>query len=234
MARERGSDGVVKAEAMAGRRAVRVRGAAQARAALEVAREIGWAGPLPLLSPPGAAAWLGAAVFLAQIAAACRGENGGENGGEEGGPIPPHGPPSAAPRPAEYPSPEWPLPEWPVPWPVPWPVLDCGAAPGLALAALRHAATPAPAGAPRLQALVLDPACPAWEQVAAAAARAGLPLWPALPPALDPGPRPIPGPAERARLRHWLAGAEAKDRSGGTEAGAALTAAPGDSPTALR
>jgi hypothetical protein len=74
------------------------------------------------------------------------------------------------------------------------PVLDCGRAPGHALAALR-------AGCP---ALVLAP-CPAFAAVDAAALEAGAWLWPARPPALDMG-RLRPGdPRDEARLRAWLA-----------------------------
>jgi hypothetical protein len=74
-------------------------------------------------------------------------------------------------------------------------VLDCGDAPGQALAALR-------AGA-RL--LILDPACPGFAAVAAAAAEVGAEVWPARPVSLDLG-RFDPGrPAGRRRLAEWLA-----------------------------
>lgn len=76
------------------------------------------------------------------------------------------------------------------------PVLDCGTAPGHALAALR-------AGCP---ALVLDAACPAFPVLAGAAAEAGALLWPRAPEALDTaGLRPGDAWAE-ARLRDWLRG----------------------------
>ncbi len=79
-----------------------------------------------------------------------------------------------------------------------WAVLDCGGAPGFALAALR-------AGA-RL--LVLDPAAPAFPAVAAAAAEAGAALWAERPPALDLGRLDLRGPEGRGRLRlaEWLTG----------------------------
>jgi hypothetical protein len=76
--------------------------------------------------------------------------------------------------------------------------LDCGDAPGFALAALR-------AGA-RL--LVLDPAAPAFPAVAAAAAEAGAEVWPGRPPALDLGRldfRRADGRG-RGRLAEWLTG----------------------------
>ncbi|MBV1798001.1 hypothetical protein [Siccirubricoccus sp. G192] len=74
--------------------------------------------------------------------------------------------------------------------------LDCGDAPGQALAALR-------AGA-RL--LILDPACPGFAAVAAAAAETGAKVWPARPASLDLG-RSDPGrPGGRRRLAAWLAG----------------------------
>ena len=58
-----------------------------------------------------------------------------------------------------------------------WPlaILDCGAAPGLALDALRQGAA----------ALVLDPAVPAFAALHALAVAAGATLLPARPPALD-------------------------------------------------
>ena len=76
-----------------------------------------------------------------------------------------------------------------------WAALDCADAPGPALAALR-------AGA-RL--LVLDPACPAFGAVAAAAAEVGAEVWPARPaPALDLRDLDLRRPAARARLAAWL------------------------------
>jgi hypothetical protein len=75
--------------------------------------------------------------------------------------------------------------------------LDCADAPGQALAALR-------AGA-RL--LILDPACPAYGAVAAAAAETGAAVWPARPgAALDLRSVDLRRPAGRARLAAWLAG----------------------------
>lgn len=82
-----------------------------------------------------------------------------------------------------------PLPPWQA-------ALDCADAPGHALAALR-------AGA-RL--LVLDPACPAFAAVAAAAAEVGAALLPARPPALDLRGIDPARPAGRARIAAWLAG----------------------------
>lgn len=76
-------------------------------------------------------------------------------------------------------------------------VLDCGDAPGHALAALR-------AG---LRELVLDPACPAFAQVAGAAAEIGARLRPARPPALDLAPLDLNRAGARAKLAAWLAGA---------------------------
>lgn len=69
-------------------------------------------------------------------------------------------------------------------------LLDCGAAPGLAMAALR-------AGQ---RALVLDPACPAYATVASAAGLLGAIVLPARPPALDLSER-----GARRRLTGWLA-----------------------------
>lgn len=85
--------------------------------------------------------------------------------------------------------------------PHPLAVLDCGALPGFALAALGSG----------VAALVLDPDCPAWPQVESAARAAGTPLWRAAPEAFDPGPRPpAPGSAAEAvlvaRLTLWLTG----------------------------
>jgi len=133
-----------------GQPAVVVHGAEQARAALAAAGPRG----LVLLSAPGAAAWLGAPVFLAIVAAAA---------------VP--GVPCRA-------------------------VLDCGADPGHALAALR-------AGC---RTLVLDPSVPAFGQVVAAAATLGATVWPARPPALDLATLDLRRPAQRARLAAWLAG----------------------------
>ena len=73
-------------------------------------------------------------------------------------------------------------------------LLDCADAPGLALAALRDGA--------RL--LVLDPACPAFAQVAAAAASLGAELLPDRPPALDLGRIDLRRPGGRAKLAAWL------------------------------
>ncbi len=70
-------------------------------------------------------------------------------------------------------------------------LLDCGAAPGHAMAAVRVGQ--------RL--LRLDPACPAFPAVAAAAATWGAHVLAVRPPALDLAER---GAARR--LRHWLAG----------------------------
>jgi hypothetical protein len=69
-------------------------------------------------------------------------------------------------------------------------VLDCADAPGAAMAALR--------AGQRL--LVLDPACPAWPAVCAAAARVGSRVLAARPPALD-----LAAPAAPRQLRRWLA-----------------------------
>ncbi|MBW8270055.1 hypothetical protein [Caldovatus aquaticus] len=73
-------------------------------------------------------------------------------------------------------------------------VLDCADAPGFALAALR-------AG---LRAVVLDPACPAFAAVAAAAAEAGARLLSARPEALDLGRLDLRRPGGRAQLAAWL------------------------------
>lgn len=74
--------------------------------------------------------------------------------------------------------------------------LDCGAAPGHALAALR-------AGVPML---VLTGAHPAYAAVAGAAAEAGAVLLPAAPPAIVIAHLDLGRPAGRARLRVLLAG----------------------------
>ncbi|GAA0567297.1 hypothetical protein GCM10009416_01640 [Craurococcus roseus] len=79
-----------------------------------------------------------------------------------------------------------------------WAALDCGNAPGFALAALR-------AG---VRLLVLDPAVPAFPAVAAAAAEIGGEVWPERPPALDLGRldlRRADGQGRR-RLAEWLTG----------------------------
>jgi hypothetical protein len=75
--------------------------------------------------------------------------------------------------------------------------IDCGDAPGHALAALR-------AGA-RL--LILDPACPAFGAVASAASEVGASVWPARPgPALDLRDLDLDRAGARAVLRRWLVG----------------------------
>ncbi|MBD0271149.1 MAG: hypothetical protein ICV73_04385 [Acetobacteraceae bacterium] len=84
--------------------------------------------------------------------------------------------------------------------PVPphWAALDCGNAPGFALAALR-------AG---VRVLVLDPSVPAFPAVAAAAGEVGGEVWPERPPALDLGRldlRRLDGRG-RGRLAEWLTG----------------------------
>jgi hypothetical protein len=73
-------------------------------------------------------------------------------------------------------------------------VLDCGAAPGHALAALR-------AG---VATLVLDPACPAFARIAAAAAQCGAAVWPARPPALEVARLDRRPQQARAQLIAWL------------------------------
>lgn len=75
------------------------------------------------------------------------------------------------------------------------PVLDCADAPGQALGALR-------AG---LRDLVLDSRCPAFAQVAAAAAVLGGRLRPVRPAALDLGPLDLAREGARAKLAAWLA-----------------------------
>ncbi|SDB68111.1 hypothetical protein [Belnapia rosea] len=74
--------------------------------------------------------------------------------------------------------------------------LDCGDAPGQALAALR-------AG---LRLLVLDPRCPAFPAVRAAAAECGAELWPERPPAFDCGPVDLTKRSGRNKLALWLRG----------------------------
>jgi hypothetical protein len=73
-------------------------------------------------------------------------------------------------------------------------VLDCGAAPGHALAALRAGVTT----------LVLDPACPAFARIVAAAARCGGEVWPGRPPALEMARLDRRPPQARAQLIAWL------------------------------
>lgn len=73
-------------------------------------------------------------------------------------------------------------------------VLDCGDAPGFALAALR-------AGA---RTVVLDPACPAWPAVTAAAAAVGATVLPARPEALDMARLDLRRAAGRSLLAAWL------------------------------
>ena len=75
-------------------------------------------------------------------------------------------------------------------------VLDCGDAPGQALAALR-------AG---LREVVLHPGCPAFAQVAAAAADIGARVRPVRPESLDLGPLDLARRGARAKLAAWLAG----------------------------
>jgi hypothetical protein len=74
-------------------------------------------------------------------------------------------------------------------------ILDCADAPGRAMAALRVGQ--------RL--LILDPALPAYQAVAAAAATLGATVLPARPPSLDLGPRDLRDAYKRARLAQWLA-----------------------------
>ena len=74
-------------------------------------------------------------------------------------------------------------------------VLDCGAAPGLALDALRG-------GWSRI---VLDPGCPAFDGVVAAAAELGATVLPTRPRALDLAALDLRGPGGRAILVRWLA-----------------------------
>ena len=77
------------------------------------------------------------------------------------------------------------------------PVLDCADAPGQALAALR-------AGVPEV---VLDPACPAFAQVAAVAAALGARIRDRRPRSLDLGPLDLTRAGARAKLAAWLSGA---------------------------
>ncbi|MCB4821556.1 hypothetical protein [Roseicella aerolata] len=76
-------------------------------------------------------------------------------------------------------------------------VLDCADSPGHALAALR-------AG---LREVVLDPRCPAFPQVAGAAAELGVRIRAARPPALDLASLDLRRPGARAKLKAWLAAA---------------------------
>jgi hypothetical protein len=76
------------------------------------------------------------------------------------------------------------------------PVLDCGASPGHALAALR-------AGCP---ALVLCATCPAFAVLAGAAAEARAILWPAAPDSLNLSELRAGDARAAARLRDWLRG----------------------------
>ena len=75
-------------------------------------------------------------------------------------------------------------------------ILDCGGAPGTALAAIRCGCAT----------IALDPACPGWAAVAAVAAEVGATLLGSVPPAFDPGV-PHRGKRDPARaLAGWLAG----------------------------
>lgn len=76
-------------------------------------------------------------------------------------------------------------------------VLDCADAPGHALAALR-------AG---LREVVLDPACPAFAQVSAAAVAIGGRVRASRPPSLDLGALDLRRPGARAKVAAWLAAA---------------------------
>lgn len=76
-----------------------------------------------------------------------------------------------------------------------WAALDCGDAPGHALAAIR-------AGA-RL--LILDPACPAFACITEAATEAGARIWPARPPAMDLARVDPQRAGGRRKLAEWLA-----------------------------
>jgi hypothetical protein len=75
-------------------------------------------------------------------------------------------------------------------------VLDCGDAPGQALAALR-------AG---LREVVLQPGCPAFAQVVAAAAEISARVRPVRPESLDLGPLDLARGGARAKLAAWLEG----------------------------
>lgn len=87
-----------------------------------------------------------------------------------------------------------------------WAALDCGDAPGFALAALR-------AGAPLL---VLDPAVPAFAAVAAAAAEVGAAVWAERPAALDLGTLDVREGSGRGlhRLAEWLTAGAVTGRPG--------------------
>jgi hypothetical protein len=147
-----------------GQRALMARSAAEAAAALRLARDF----RVLLLSAPGAAGSLGPGGWLALVAAA-----------------------RAA-----------------VPEATVQDMLCCGDAPGHALAALR-------AGC---RCLVLDPSCPAFDAVRAAAAECGAVLLPERPPALDLTGLDLRRPGGRARLIAWLAGeTPAPDDSGGAK-----------------
>ena len=77
-----------------------------------------------------------------------------------------------------------------------WAVLDCGDAPGHALAALR-------AG---LRLLILAPTCPAYRAVATAAQEVGATLWPSRPARLlDLRRLDLRKPAGQVRLAAWFA-----------------------------
>lgn len=75
--------------------------------------------------------------------------------------------------------------------------LCCGAAPGLALAALREGC----------RIVVLEGACPAFDAVESAAAELGASLLPARPPALDLRGLDLCRPAAQVRLAQWLTAA---------------------------
>jgi hypothetical protein len=76
------------------------------------------------------------------------------------------------------------------------PVMDCGASPGHALAALRA----------RCPALVLCGACPAFAVLESAAAEAGAILWPAAPDSLNMAELRTGDARATARLHNWLRG----------------------------
>lgn len=137
----------------------------------DVAAVLAAAGPrgVVLLSTPGAAGSLGAAWFLAMVERGAMVESGARAGGASA------------------------VPSRDACW---FAVLDCGDAPGHALAALR-------AGARRL---ILDPGCPAFAAVAAAAAEVGATLWAARPSALDLGRMDTLRPYGQRLLAAWLAG----------------------------
>jgi len=78
---------------------------------------------------------------------------------------------------------------------VPWEAaLDCGSAPGHALAALRLGA----------RVVILTPDVPAFGAVAGAAAECGAKVWTAAPPAFDPGRAGLAKPGAQACLTAWL------------------------------